>query len=232
MAARSPSSRSNSSRKSASPLPTDKPFRVPVPLKRSKPTPAAGKRSKIAAALGEQIRALRMAAGLSSTALAASSGLSRSMLSRVERGLASPSIEALERISTALDVPLSRFFVDQVRRTDCSFVPAGEGLKVSREGVIKGYDYELIGHLLSGNLFVEPYVVELSKQAEPYTTFQHPGLKLIYFLSGRVRYRYGARTMEAGKGDTLLFDATALHGAEAILQRPVRYLSIVFTMRD
>lgn len=157
--------------------------------------------------------------------------MSRSMLSRVERGLASPSIEAVDRIAAALDVPMSRFFVDQDRRTDCSFVPAGHGLRTAREGMIKGYDYELIGHLLSGNLFVEPYIVRLTPDAEPYTTFQHPGVKLVHFLSGKVVYRYGGRTFTAKPGDTLLFDASALHGAEAILEQPVAYLSIVFTMR-
>lgn len=214
----------------ASPFPTAKTPKVPTRLKEK--AKAGPKRSTIASSLGGQIRALRMAAGRSAAALSTSSGISRSMLSRIERGLASPSMEALERISMALDVPMSRFFVDQIRRTDCSFVPAGKGLRVEREGVIKGYRYDLVGHLLSGNLFVEPYLVSLTREALPYTTFQHPGLKLIYILSGKLRYRYGSRLMDVGPGDTLLFDATALHGSEEIVERPVSYLSIVFTLRD
>lgn len=218
-----------------SPFPTATKARLPArlaaPRKRAAAEPAA-KRSSTAAQLGGQIRSLRLASNISAAALAKGSGLSRSMLSRIEHGLASPSIEALDRIATALDVPMSRFFVDQVRRTDCSFVPAGTGLRIEREGVIRGYGYELIGHILSGNLFVEPYRVVLSKEAEPYTTFQHPGTKFLYFLSGRLRYRYGSRTMTIGPGDSLLFDATALHGAEAILEHPVSYLSVVFTLRE
>lgn len=218
-----------------SPFPTARPAKVPVRLLRPtpKPVPAAeSKRSSTAAKLGQQIRALRLAAGVSSAALAAGAGVSRSMLSRIERGLASPSIEAMERIAQALNVPVSRFFVDQVKRTDCSFVPAGEGIAVEREGVIRGYHYELLGHLLSGNLFVEPYKVTLTPDAQPYTVFQHPGTKFLHFLSGRVRYRYASRLMEVGPGDSLLFDATALHGTEFILEGPVSYLSIVFTLRE
>ncbi|HVZ44988.1 MAG TPA: XRE family transcriptional regulator [Ramlibacter sp.] len=182
--------------------------------------------------MGLQIRSLRLAAGVSSSALATEAGVSRSMLSRIERGLASPSIEAMDRIAEALDVPISRFFVDQVKRTDCSFVPAGRGIVVEREGVIKGYHYELLGHLLSGNLFVEPYKVDLTEDAQPYTTFQHPGTKFLFFLSGRVKYRYASRLIDVGPGDTLLFDATALHGTEQILEPPVSYISIVFTLRE
>jgi len=217
-----------------SPFPTATKTRVPARLAKPR-TPVedeAPKRSQTAAQLGGQIRSLRLAGDISAASLAKGAGLSRSMLSRIEHGLVSPSIEALDRISTALDVPMSRFFVDQIRRTDCSLVHAGKGLRVEREGVIRGYSYELIGHLLSGNLFVEPYKVELTAEAEPYTTFQHPGTKFLYFLSGRLRYRYGNRLMSIGPGDSLLFDATALHGAEAILERPVSYLSVVFTLRE
>ena len=224
------------SKKVPSPFPTAKKARVPTRLSartpRQKPQEEGPKRSQTAAQLGGQVRSLRLASGRSASALAKGAGLSRSMLSRIEHGLVSPSIEALDRISVALDVPMSRFFVDQVRRSDCSFVPAGKGLRVEREGVIRGYEYELIGHLLSGNLFVEPYRVELTDVAEPYSTFQHPGTKFLYFLSGRARYRYGSRLMTVGPGDTLLFDATALHGVEAILERPVSYLSVVFTLRE
>ncbi|MDP9965533.1 quercetin dioxygenase-like cupin family protein [Variovorax paradoxus] len=60
--------------------------------------------------------------------------------------------------------------------------------------------------------------------ADPYVTFQHPGLEFLYFLSGEVRYRYGGRTAEVRAGDSLLFEATALHGIEAIQSAPVSYM--------
>ncbi|WP_369651010.1 helix-turn-helix domain-containing protein [Variovorax sp. V11] len=173
-----------------------------------------------------------MAADLSAGALASTAGVSRSMLSRIESGLVSPSIEVLDRIAVGLDVPLSRFFGDQVDRTDCSFVPAGKGVIVERVGAVAGYRYELLGHLLSGNAFVEPYLITLSEDAQPYSTFQHPGIKFIHIVSGRVKYRYGSRTMELKPGDSLLFEARALHGVELIHERPVSYMSIVFTLRE
>ncbi|WP_307867073.1 XRE family transcriptional regulator [Variovorax sp. E3] len=189
-------------------------------------------RSASASRIGEQVRALRMAAGRSGGDLACASGVSRSMLSRIEHGLVSPSVETLERIARGLDVPVSRFFGDQARRTDFCHVPAGHGLVVERVGAVAGYRYELLGHSLSGNLFIEPYLVTLLPEAQPYVTFQHPGLKLIYLLSGSVRYRYGSRVVSAGAGDSLLFDATALHGIEAIGEEAVSYLSVVFTLRE
>lgn len=173
-----------------------------------------------------------MASGVSGGDLAHSSGVSRSMLSRIERGLVSPSVETLNRVANGLGVPISRIFGDQPRRTDFSHVAAGRGIVVDRVGAVEGYRYELLGHQLSGNMFVEPYLVTLLPEAQPYVTFQHPGIKFLHLLTGSVRYRYGTRTIQLAPADSLQFDATALHGIEAIDKGPVSYLSIVFTLRD
>lgn len=222
-----------SRRYAASPLPTARPLRLPVSVTRARSRSAEpAVRSLSAARIGAQVRALRMAADVSGGALALASGISSSMLSRIERGLVSPSVETLERLAQGLHVPVSRFFSDQARRTDFCHVRAGHGVLVDRVGAVADYRYELLGHLLSGNLFVEPYLVTLLPGADPYVTFQHPGLKFLYFLSGEVTYRYGAKVVEVRAGDSLLFDATALHGIETIHSGPVSYLSTVFTLRE
>lgn len=216
----------------ASPLPTARPLKLPVMARVMTRRPTAVARSQPALRIGTQVRALRMAAGTSAGALALTAGVSRSMLSRIENGLVSPSVETLDRIAQGLHVPMSRFFGDQARRTDFCHVPAGCGLVVDRIGAVAGYRYELLGHSLSGNLFVEPYLVTLLPDAESYVTFQHPGLKFLHFLSGEVTYRYGAKTAAVRAGDSLVFNATALHGIESIHVRPVSYISLVFTLRE
>ena len=188
-------------------------------------------RSEPSARLGEQVRLLRIAAGLSGGELSLRSSMSRSMLSRIENGLVSPSVELIDRIAQALGVPLSRFFADTRTRADLSFVPAGQGIKVDRLGAVAGFQYELLGHLLAGNLFVEPYLVQVDAQAQPCASFQHPGVKFVYMVSGRVDYCYGNQTQTLVAGDALLFDATALHGVGALVDGPASYLSIVFTLR-
>lgn len=216
----------------ASPLPSTRRLRLPASVTRVRPRqPAPVVRSMSAARIGAQVKALRMAAEVSAGSLAKASGISASMLSRIERGLVSPSVETLERLANGLVVPASRFFGDQARRTDFCHVRAGQGVVVNRVGAVSDYRYELLGHLLSGNLFVEPYLVTLLPGADPYATFQHPGLKFLYFLSGEVSYRYGAKMVSVRAGDSLLFEATALHGIEAIQSGPVSYLSVVFTLR-
>lgn len=61
-------------------------------------------------ALGSRLKALRRARGLTLDALAAGSGVSRAMISRVERGEASPTAALLGRLCATLGVSLSGFF--------------------------------------------------------------------------------------------------------------------------
>jgi hypothetical protein len=92
----------------------------------------------------------------------------------------------LERLALGLHVPTPRFFSDQARHTDFCHVRQDMVSWSIASGAVADYRYELLGHLLSGNLFVEPYLVTLLPGADPYMTFQHPGLKFLYFRSGEV----------------------------------------------
>src|SRR4051812_41716747 len=156
----------------------------------------------LGAEIGSQIRTLRRALEITAADLAARAGVSGSMLSKIERGLASPSIATLASLAATLKVPVARFFTSYDERRDCSIVRAGQGVKVDRRGSKCGHLYELLGHSLSGDLFVEPYLVTLTDEATPYPSFQHTGVEFVYIVSGRMRYRYADRLFELAPGDS------------------------------
>src|SRR3954469_16463791 len=62
------------------------------------------------ARIAERIRELRATRGLSLDALATRSGVSRSMISVIERGESSPTAVVLEKLSVGLGVPLASLF--------------------------------------------------------------------------------------------------------------------------
>ena len=62
--------------------------------------------------LAERVRALRIGHGLTLDELATRSGVSRAMISRIERAEASPTAALLARLCEALDLTLSAFFAD------------------------------------------------------------------------------------------------------------------------
>ncbi|EJW09710.1 Transcriptional regulator, MerR family [Rhodovulum sp. PH10] len=193
--------------------------------------PATTKHS-LERAIGGQVRALRRHHDLSISDLAATAGISTGMLSKIENGQISPSLSTLQAIAGALSVPLSTLFSAFEDQRDCSFVRAGQGLVIERRGTKVGHVYQLLGHVLRGDVVVEPYLITLHENAVPYTGFQHAGIEFIYMLTGEVVYRHGDQTYRLCPGDSLLFDSRALHGPETLVERPMTYLSIIVYPRQ
>ena len=192
--------------------------------------PAASERN-LERALGNQIRVLRRRQDLSITDLASAAGISNGMLSKIENGGISPSLATLQAISRALQAPLSSLFASFEERQDCSYVPAGQGVTIERRGTKVGHVYELLGHVLRGDVIVEPYLIKLREHAAPHTTFVHGGVEFIYMLKGKVRYRHGAQVYDLQEGDALLFDSSAPHGPETLSESETVYLSVIVYAR-
>jgi len=62
--------------------------------------------------LGQEIKTLRLRAGLSQEALALAAEVDRTYVSQLERGIANPSLMILHRISIVLDRKLQIIFMD------------------------------------------------------------------------------------------------------------------------
>ncbi len=182
--------------------------------------------------LGRQIKHLRSSLGLTGADFAAAASISASMLSKIETGQISPSLQTLQNIAQALNVPVSTLFSGHGRQhQDCSFVRAGTGVTINRRGTKSGHRYQLLGHSLEGDIVVEPYLITLLDDAVPYTGFQHAGIEMIYMLTGAVTYRNGERLYPLKPGDTLMFDSTAPHGPQVLDELPMTYLSIIIYSR-
>jgi transcriptional regulator with XRE-family HTH domain len=194
------------------------------------PQPAASQ--SIAKAIGAQVRLLRRRLDLTAAELAEQAGLSAGMLSKIENGTVSASLESLDALARALNVPLTSFFASYEDRRDCSYVRAGQGLVIERRGTKAGHQYQLLGATLAGDLVVEPYLITLTDEAEPYPVFQHAGIEFIFMLSGAVSYRHADKTYDLRPGDSLMFDSSAPHGPEKLTKLPMSYLSIIVHTRD
>lgn len=182
--------------------------------------------------IGRRVRQLRQRLQLTATDLASQAGLSPGMLSKIENGGTSPSLSTLRSLAEALHVPMTSFFADFDERRDCSFVPSGQGVRIERRGTKAGHHYELLGHSLSGDIVVEPYLIALSEDASTYTQFQHDGMEFIHMLTGKVLYRHADKLYPLSPGNSLFFDAGALHGPEELIDTPMTYLSIIIYPRS
>ena len=195
------------------------------PLKTVSGAPGTMERT-LEQAIGLQIRLYRKLQGLTVAELAGASGISTGMLSKIENGQISPSLTTLQILAKTLNLPMTLLFAAFEEKRDCSFVEHGHGVVIDRRGTKVGHQYRLLGHSLSGEVVVEPYLITLTEDAAPYTAFQHDGVEFIYMLTGEVVYAHADRTYHLRPGDSILFDSSAPHGPTTLVKVPMTYLSI------
>jgi len=155
--------------------------------------------------------------------------ISPAMLSRLETGQVSPSLETIVSLAGALGVVPALLLQDVGgEEGGAQHVPSGDGLEVVRRGTKRGHTYHLLASQRGPKKVFEPFLVTLTDKSEVFPGFQHPGTEFIYILSGRIDYRHGKRTYELNPGDALTFRGDVPHGPERLVKVPIRMLSIIF----
>jgi transcriptional regulator with XRE-family HTH domain len=95
-------------------------------------TPCASRRkNNLELAIGHEVRAFRKKLGITGADLAAATGISLGMLSKIENGNISPSPTTLQSLSRALGVPLTAFFRRFEEPRNAVFVKAVEGVELN-----------------------------------------------------------------------------------------------------
>jgi len=197
------------------------------PKKASAP-PAANAPSSLAATVGAAIRQLRSAQGLTLADVAARANISQAMLSRLETGAVSPSLETVAALAAALGADLPALFRGvETQASDAQLVKKGEGLEVVRRGTKRGHTYHLLASDRGPRKAFEPFLVTLNDKSEVFPEFQHPGTEFIHVLEGSLRYRHGSENYLLRPGDTLTFSGNVPHGPQTLLRLPIRFLSII-----
>ena len=167
--------------------------------------------------LGEDLRALRKAQGLTLMELANQSGRSVSFLSKIERGLARPSVTALQEIAEALGVPVGWFFETDgpVPANERPFIVRADRRRKLTYSGLSGTDYMgFEDHLLSASLDrqlalgISTYAPGGSTGDDLYT---HEGEEAGLVLSGEIELRLGDEVFVLQAGDSFSFSADIPH---------------------
>jgi transcriptional regulator with XRE-family HTH domain len=182
--------------------------------------------------IANHVRSRRLEIGLTVGQLAERTGISKGMLSKIENAQTSPSLTTLERLSSALDMPVTSLFRGLAEERDAVFVKAGSGPEIIRKGTRAGHTYELLGTLRGPYKRVEPLLVSLVESTEVFPLFQHAGVELLYMLEGIMEYSYGREHYRMEKGDTLQFEGDIPHGPTRLVKLPIRFLSITIYSGD
>jgi transcriptional regulator with XRE-family HTH domain len=203
----------------------DKPDDTPA---ETRPGAVAGNGKSLDRYLGNVIRELRLKDNLTIAEVAAQAGISRGMVSKIENGQVSTSLETLSKIAQALGVSLAHLFRHyNMPSGGAQLVRTGEGMEVVRRGTRRGHTYHLLAYDQGPKKTFEPFLITMDDASEVFPTFEHPGTEFIHMLKGRIEYRHGLQTYILEPGDSLTFRGDIPHGPERLLELPIHFLSVI-----
>ena len=178
--------------------------------------------------IGNVIRELRLKDNLTIAEVAAQAGISRGMVSKIENGQVSTSLETLSKIAQALGVSLAHLFRHyNMPSGGAQLVKNGAGMEVVRRGTKRGHTYHLLAYDQGSRKAFEPFLITMDDASEVFPTFEHPGTEFIYMLKGRIEYRHGQQTYVLEPGDSLTFRGDIPHGPERLIELPIHFLSTI-----
>jgi XRE family transcriptional regulator, regulator of sulfur utilization len=170
--------------------------------------------------LAASLKAARKARGLSLEAAAQLSGVSRSMVSQIERGESSPTVATLWNLTQALQVDFAGLLEGRAR----------PGIEVTRAAAapVIGRDGVTI-RILSPAEAVgqnEVYELDFSPGARLVSDPHGPGCREhLTVIDGRLRVVSGAEAADLGPGDVARYGADRAH--EIAAEGPARAILIV-----
>lgn len=161
--------------------------------------------------VGANLRRLRQKRGLSLERLARSSSVSRAMLSQIELGQSTPTINVLWKIARTLDVPFSALTTDRA-------AARATVMSSGRAKVLTSHD----GKFSSRALFpfdqprsVEFYELRLAPRAVEVADAHPPGTtENLVVMTGHLSVTSAAGVHALGPGDAIMFEADVPHRYE------------------
>ena len=156
--------------------------------------------------LGARIRAVRTQRNLSLGDLASAAQVSRSLVSQIERGIATPSVDTLRRLASAMSVPVFSLFLEA--NGDQGVVRAAERRVVHYPG--SAVAREILSPNLRGRMAVL-WVTFPPGERSSLQPVRHVGEECVVIVAGTIEIVIGDRPIRLGKGDSMTFDSEAPH---------------------
>ena len=159
--------------------------------------------------LADRVRDLRKARGATLDKLAQRSGVSRSMISLIERGASSPTAAVLSKLAAALEVPLAALFDNAPADADGAPSPLARVADQSCwTDPASGYQRR---HLTPTGLGAPLELVEVTFPAGQSVTFDNATRlpahlaphQQLWLLEGRMTLTVGSQTWQLAAGDCL-----------------------------
>jgi len=178
--------------------------------------------------MGERVKKLREAQGLSLDQVCKLTGLPTDQLRAFEDGTEVPSIGAVIKMSRVFGSRMEGLLhgggVVSEALTICR---SGESLAGEMGSTDQGYAYKSLTRPGTAGHLMEPFLLSFDPRSEPGVPISHNGQEYVYVLEGAIELFYDGQTHELGKGDSVYLDANRPHTFRGLGEFPAQILAVV-----
>lgn len=174
--------------------------------------------------VGKRLREARIRRDLVIDDVAAASGLSRAYISQVETGKASPSLQTLEKLAVALEVPVSSLFVED--SGGCTVIRAADRRHIHFGSPDAPTTQRKVMQFMSApDRQLELVIVEIPAGATAIDrAHSHEGEEACHVLEGEIEVIYGDDTHALTPGDSVHWDGRVPHMLRNPGRRPAKLI--------
>lgn len=176
--------------------------------------------------IGTRIHFLRRQRDMTLEDLSASSKLTKSFVSKIERGLSVPSISTAMRIAETFGLTVSQLLGEDGYADAISLVRKDKRRSFMRSGSPSGYNYEMIADSKRYKR-MEPYIMRPPLQFVDKRLFEHVGEELMFVLNGSVEVEVSGKSFRLDEGDTLYFDSHLPHRSRSVGKKYAEVLVVI-----
>ncbi|MBD1399289.1 helix-turn-helix domain-containing protein [Pelovirga terrestris] len=160
--------------------------------------------------VGKKLKEIRLKQNMTIQMLAEKSQVSSNMISRIERGLTTPSVEILMRLATVFDKSINYFVEDVSTSHEVVFTRPGD-----RDKTVYDDEYNMHTESFTSRLrdpqFMSFYCTVKKGGQSGVKNMYHPGDELIYILEGQLRMTIVDEEFILTRGDSLCFKSHLPH---------------------
>jgi transcriptional regulator with XRE-family HTH domain len=158
--------------------------------------------------LGKRIKELRTQQNLTLETLADLSGVSRAMLSKIERGENNPTLVVVAKIAVALNLTLSRLVGVEERQPP---VKVAKSQQLIFRDPDTGFERHMIPALEDGTVELIRHIIPVGQSSHSIAAHPHPTEKYLVVEQGQVRVTLGDDAYTLDEGDVFYFRADVPH---------------------
>jgi transcriptional regulator with XRE-family HTH domain len=173
-----------------------------------------------------RLKLLRKQMGLSLQDLADETALTKSYLSKVERGLSTPSVAVAMKLAAALHLDIEQLFSAEVDQDAITVVRAADRVAMGNAADDGRSGYEVIA-AKAGHKRLLPFMIRPASDFAASEFKEHEGEEFLFVHRGKVEIDFASQRITLTVGDAIYFNAQIPHRIRSLGTQKAEVLLVI-----